>query len=548
MKKVRNCLKKIVDFKYFYPILLMVYIVAYIYPLIKGYVFGDDSYFHLNNVYYLNKYGLFSKIVPITNERFGWGVGLFYPPLPHFLSAFLGKLLSVSPLMSLRVFKILVMVLTSLAMYFFAFKLCKSRKYAFISALFYISSSYFLVDFYVRDAINELMLFLFTPLVFLSFYYLFNENNKFKFYLLFVIGFSGMIYSHFLVTFFFVLLLIPFLIVFIKEIFVKKYFIHLIIASLIVICFCITYIYPLFLHMGANMWWIPAYKDVWILSPKGYLVYDLYKTSTDNILFIKLNFLAIFLSLMGIKNVVKVKDKYFIGILLFTICSLFLSVFTPFWKICPQFFKNIQCAWRLNVFITFGICVLLANGLKSFYEIFKNKYKYLATAFIVFIIIIFSINNKYKIKFVTINSIEHSSDIITSNHDYFPRKAKKSLKYLDKLEGNEITTLSHSKCDSKVINNKIPNMTFKISGIKEKTTIQLPRFYYLGYKIKDSSGKTINYYETKYGLIGVDINRNDTYTLKYKGVKYYFIAKTLKCISIIVIILYSGYYIIKRKK
>lgn len=547
---IKNLINKIVNWKYFYPSIIMIYILMYVSPIVRYYVKGDDLSFHLYNFELLRRSSVFSKIVPNAANNLGWGVGLFYPPLMHILGSVLLKIFPISHLVSLKIINVLIIISSGLIMYFLTYKLFNNRKYACISSLFYLSSSYFLMDFYVRDALNELALFFFVPLVFLSFYYLFKENKIYNFYLCFISGYIGIIYCHLMMGVMFTILIIPFLLIYIKDIIKKHYLKNLILASLIVLFFTSTFIFPLFVHMQKNLWFIPAYKSVWVLPYRGYFIYDLYKTSSNGLLFIKLNVVLIILFVLSIKNIIiKKKDKYLIGILIFTVLSLFLSGFAPFWKFCPSFLKNIQFAWRLNLYSTVGICLLIPKGLKSFYNIFKTKYHYIATIFILIIVLVFTYNNFLKVNFKRMEPITFSNNIIEANHDYYPKKAKNHLNYLSKLDSKKIEVFSKENIKIKIISNKPPELKFKVSNLDGVVKLQLPRLYYLGYKIVDSKGHYIKYYETKYGLIGLNINKNDTYTLKYVGIDGYIVALFLKGVSVLLIIsLFISYAIMLKKR
>ena len=99
-----------------------------------------------------------------------------------------------SYILAIRLVKVIIVILSGINMYFLGYKVYKSKLKGMFAALFYLSSSYFFVDFYMRDALNESMIFIFMPLIFLSLIYLFNENNNKIFYILFISGYIGMIY------------------------------------------------------------------------------------------------------------------------------------------------------------------------------------------------------------------------------------------------------------------------------------------------------------------------------------------------------------------
>jgi hypothetical protein len=147
-------------------------------------------------------------------------------------------------------------------------------------------------------------------------------------------------------------------------------------------------------------------------------------------------------------------------------------------------------------------------------------------------------------------TIGFPSNIIKANHDYYPKKAKDNLKYLSKLDSKRIKVISKDDININIISNNPPKLKFKVSNLDGVVKLQLPRLYYFGYKIVDSKGHNIKYYETKYGLIGLNINKNDTYTLKYVGVYGYKYAMLLKYLSIVLMsaLLLLYIYNVKKKK
>lgn len=527
-----------------YFVVLILFSFYYLFPMISGYPLGDDTFYHAFNIKLYGSNSIYLKIFPEVANNLGWGGAIFYPPLPHVLGGLIMRLAGIfnlSNIFAMKVIKALILFFSAFSMYILANKIYKNKKYAVIVSMIYISSSYFLVDFYMRDALNEAMLFIFVPLVFLSFFYLFEEKRKDKFYLSFIVGYVGMIYSHLVLTVIFTLFFVPFLLLYLKDIFKNKNYLSLVLASFIVICFTSTFIFPLLEHMIIDLWVIPLYDDVWVLPFKGYFYYDIYKT-VNSFLFIKLLPIAVVLSVVGIKDLLFKRNlyfskKYILGIYIFTILTLIISGFSPFWEVCPRFLKNIQFAWRLTLFVNFGVSILAGAGLNSVYNIFKDKYKYIFTILLFILIFSFSYDNFKRINKPTLLGYDYNFDITDTTTDYFPKNAKKDLDYLEEFDSNSIRILNGVSVDLKVINNNVPKIDFSVKNISEGVVLELPRFYYLGYSITDANGKSIKYFETKHGLIGIKLKKDGIYKLRYKGTVVYEICIGLKFLSLSLIAL-----------
>ena len=184
-------LKKLDNSKYLnkYIIIILIFSLFLFSPLLFNYIYGDDSTFHAANILIRGSsiFSIFSKIVPEIGNNLGYGIGIFYPVLPHALGGLILNIISIFGLgeyAALKIVKFLVIFLSGITMYLLASKLFKNKNYGLMSSIFYISSSYFFVDMYSRDALNESFVFIFMPLIFLGIYYLFNEHDKTKFYLL----------------------------------------------------------------------------------------------------------------------------------------------------------------------------------------------------------------------------------------------------------------------------------------------------------------------------------------------------------------------------
>ena len=234
-------------------------IVILILPMIDDKVaWGHDYSFHTTNMILTNKYIGFTKfnfILPkIFGENiangFGYGTGIFYPPLSYYLTSNIAHFLELFNFdkgLSIKCIEIFVIILSSITMYIFLKRIFKDNKVASIGSISYISSTYFLCDIYVRSAIAEMLTFIFIPLIFLGLYELFWGDEK-KFLPLFTIGYIGMINSHLVLSVYLTIIIIIIFLCFLEEILKKEKIKKLLLASIVILLISSPYLVPLLEH------------------------------------------------------------------------------------------------------------------------------------------------------------------------------------------------------------------------------------------------------------------------------------------------------------
>lgn len=210
--------------------------------LLNPYHENDDTVYHIANIVSLkdsmNLHGLLgSPILPNLAGGFGYASHLLYPPLAHTVSAvvyfFLGQW-GVDVTDCLKLVHFFVFFLSGIAMYEFAYKIHQDKKVAFFSSILYLSFPYHLSEHYVRDAMGELFVFPFIPMILSGVVSLLDGDKK-AFYPLFVIGYVGAMLSHFTIMIYFTIFLAIFLLVYHKRVFKKEFLIPFSIATVSVL-------------------------------------------------------------------------------------------------------------------------------------------------------------------------------------------------------------------------------------------------------------------------------------------------------------------------
>lgn len=539
-----------------YTITIFLFSLFMFSPLILNYIRGDDTTFHVANIYArgMSIENVFSKILPLIGNDLGYGIGLFYPILPHMLGGFILNIIShigLGEYAAIKLVKFIGLLTAAIFMYLFCSKLFKSKEKGLLTSLFYISSSYFCTDFYSRDALNESFIFIFMPLIFLGIYYLFCEKNKKLFYICFVIGYAGMMYSHLVMSVWFTIFFILFLFMFMKDIFKKENLLHLFVASILILIFTSPFTIPLIEHMLNGEYVIfDAESSVltWTLDLKYFFVQIFQVTGNHNRLYVALNIIVILLLLFAIYKIIikKVPDyrkKFIIGFLIFIIFGMILVSNDTFWHYVPKFLNNIQFPWRATSFVIFGSSVLAAEGLDVFCNLFKKKFIWAAYLFIIFIV---GSNVYYNMQNLqVVSNLPYSlNDGMGWGVEYLPIETSNNYDYFLERNPNKIKS-SDKNIEIKIINNDVPNMEFEVKNVKKSITLELPRLYYLGYEIVDEDGNNIEYFKNKNGFVSIKISENGKYYVTYPGTEANKIANVVCGLTIVVCVLI---FIIKRKE
>lgn len=554
--KIKNKIKASLPF-----ICLVITIIILIYPLIGNKVsYGHDYLFHATNnilnytnidVFKLNM--LLPKIFGGTIANgFGYGTGIFYPPMTYYLTSYITFIFNLSYqncVLSLTYLEILIIIASGLVMYKFTKRISKDNHVAAISSITYISYSYFLCNIYTRNALGESLIAVFLPLVFYGLYELFNNNDK-KFYLLFIIGYIGMIHSHLVISLFITIIILIIFIINYKKVFKKDIIIKLSIASILILLISSPYLVPLLEHKIYGNYTVfeknTMYQDSQIieytLSLSDYL---LVKYKTQNGIELYFSFVTLVTTILTIiynKKIFKKANKkiYFNTLLLIIISVIISSKIFP-WEKMPYFIKIIQFPWRLCILTSFGISILSGY----FIKLIDKKYQKIIACLIIVLIIFFGYAT---IPRENLTTVFHPSKMHMGNqYEYLPINTKNNLSYFNSR--NQDIIIKEGNANINITKNNTPYLKSEIALISNSIKVELPRLYYLGYEIimKDEKGNknAIKYYENEFGFIELELTKSGILEVNYKGTlaskisNYICIIAIITWISVIIYIKYQ---------
>ena len=538
-KKLFNMIPKEIYLIIFIALILMAPILEY------QISYGHDAMFHTTNILGVMNSTNFMKLHLLPCKvfggeigfGFGYGTGIFYPPLSYFVSGYIGKLLGyihIDRNYAITLTQLLVLIASGITMYIFMNKITKgNKKVASLSAISYMCTPYFLADIYQRTAMGEMFIFVFVPLVFLGLYDLFYEEKYKEFYISFVIGYVGCILSHLLLSVFLTIFIVVLFLINYKKVLKWKYIYRLAISSIFILLMTSYYILPMLEHRLFGSYVVfgnqTMYSDISLIRHSLHIgdLFSLYDRNLDGVN-VYFNFIVFAMAVITVINYKKIfktekEKKIFITLFVLLLLSIFSSSRLLLWTKLPAFLKTIQFPWRLVAFISFAISALSGYAIKTF----ENKESKLAYIILAILVVSFGFNS---IDYSTIKSAQLKHQInLGYQLEYLPFKAKNNKGYLKSRDKNIKVISGDVDIDTRI--NKAPYLLADIKLKSKNAIVELPRLYYLGYKItlKDIHGNSydLDYEEDKYGFIKTNIPSSGELEIKYKGTKIYKISLVL---------------------
>ena len=544
-----------------YIIVIFIFsIIIMLIDLPNGYIKGHDTDFHLSNITAIVDMLSWDNLtvqepLKYVGNNFGYGTRFFYPPLPHLTAAYITKILTVFNIdnvaIGMRITQWLTLFASGITFYLLSIKLFKSKKISMLLSLFYMTAPYHLAEIFVRDAFSEMFIPIAIPLIILGLLYLVEKNYK-LFFTCFISGYTIAIYSHLAMTIYFTLIfLVTFFIIYFKQIFTKKHILYLIFASIIILLLTASFWMPMLeiKIKGSYGVFMPYY-----MTSKGALrfstisISELFAFNREiDFHYIRFN-LQLFVTILFFISIIFIfkkkmwKQKEWLFLLAFTILSSIMITSLFPWYYTPDILQTLQFPWRLALYIAFGVILISGIALKQI----ENK-KYFNI--IIGILLVLTLAGTYiytdhlEESQIDINNINNEK-CMGNQAEYLPEKAIKNKDYFDN-RSNDIIIQSGS-AEINIISDNVPDLTFE-ANILEKTTIELPRLYYMGYTLK-LNDKTIELTESENGFLQATIDESGTYVLTYSKTTVMKIANILSLGTFIFIIVFIINLKIKKRK
>ncbi len=324
---------------------------------------GHDIRYHLNVIRSLSAAwdsgNFFGKTMELIGGDYGYGTGLFYSTLPAGICVFFMKIFHLPIMGALYLEMLLLFSLAALAVYFFLYRVFRSKALAAIGAGVYLIYPYFLWNIYVRFAYTEIFLMLALPLIVWGVYELLYRQNARGFLPLFICGYVLAIFSHMTMTVYLTLFMAIWLLVDGRRTFQKKNLLYLGLATVVVLLITASYYVPMLVNYGITA------TDTMSKTPEQ-MDKNTKKYFTEQILMWDYKFVVAATLLYALWYRCCAKGKRTTGKKTIVICSLLtILLFTHYfpWDRMPNFLRMIQYTFRIlllgGILTSLQTCILV---------------------------------------------------------------------------------------------------------------------------------------------------------------------------------------------
>lgn len=525
-----------------YPYLIILTVTILIgFPLLKPKMLdGDDGVFHLFRTFTISSAIKDGQLIPMINpymmNGLGYAYNMFYGIFPPYIINIINILFNNIGF-SVNIFVLLTIFLSGLFMYKFVNHISKNKYTSILSSVIYMSFPYHLFDIYKRMAIGEIASFVFLPLLFWGIYNILNEDGN-KWYLV-TIGASLLIISHTISAFMSATFSFLYLLLNIKKLKNKDKIKKLSLSLIFTILLSLLNLLPLL-----------------EVKQTDYMIFDTtyMKTNSSNMLnrainlfdngvlsnIVKVSIIIVILMIIChiyLKKKNKISESSFF---LLAILSLLLTINIIPWNYLPNIFSTIQFPWRNLTFFCFFLSITLPIILDKIVSLNLKKI-IIFTIVVLFFAIPFinmGLSNKgIDNELINYNKIKKRGEIARSNGtasaEYLTKSAIYNYEYLKNYKYPHIL----SNNEEIKTNKKGTHLSFNIN-LKKKEIIEFPFIYYPGYIVKVNN-KSINTFQTKNGLLGIELEKGK-YNIKtyYRGSNIMIISYVISFITLVIFIIY----------
>ena len=490
---------------------------------------------------------------PLINPRFangfGYALNVFYGPIttyfPILFSIIMGSVTG-----GVKIFTLITVILSGIFMYNFTYFITKNKKASLIASLLYIVVPYKYLNIYSRNAVGEYTATMFLPPLFHGLYSLIkycdtgNKATNKNYYI--IISAIGLVLSHTITTIYAIIFVTLTILVNYKVLTNKKFWLFVLIDIVVILLITSFYIVTIMEYKNTTNYTI-FNKEImkytgekvvsrgndlldWIIINPGY------EKLEYNVLLLSIPFL---ISIFARKKIEKENKKIYYTFIAFTISSLFMTTKYFPWKYMPDFLRVIQFPWRMHSFSILFASFIAGINIGEIYKLTKNE----KNSFIVFLIGILTIILVYNYAYTPLNQdisqdklYEKYKGKISSlslNREYLPEKAFNNIPYIENRIDGAIPIVG----EVKIVEEEKEELHYKakIENVQEKNEIELPFIFYPGYDIRNN-GKTIEYYETDKGFIGITAIENGEIEVKYRGTKLEYVFYIVSLVGIVLLI------------
>lgn len=531
---------------------------------------GQDLHFHLYRIGAMaeelerTSFSIPIRILSVSYNNYGYGVPLFYGDLLLYIPALLVTF-GIDAVTAYKLMMAGIFLLAFAAMYWQIYRSSTSREFAFLAAVFYIFSSYFLLVLCVRMAVGEACACIFMPFVFCSFYNILYQPRKGDWIYL-TIGMSGIILSHNLTAVFVTVILTVWAILQFKCVINKKAVFSIALAAITTIGLTASYTFAFIEANIAQTYQIP--------KNNGYQMEEFAKHTFEIVDFFMpydvkkgVNLLfhldwnteiwrpgAVGVFLMAILFLAaktrKHKKNKALAATFWVSVILYLCMFiAPVVKTAGRFMSFMQFGWRLLLFCTFAFSVYAAYLLHYY---FKKRWQaaYVALAIL---IAFYTVGPRYVYQmYLDYKGMEYIKTINEEFYEhYIMEYSPNSGDSLYLPEGVSLY-LYEERGERVECNYEDVEYEFTRYGNKLRLTVsdnpyndtlfELPLYYYKGYVAVDkNTGISLEVRPSEDKLAEVSLNsgmHEADLEIWYKGTKIQVLGNWISGLTLAVLVLY----------
>ena len=538
-----------------YPAKLLLTWLILIVPLIDTKIIpGHDYIFHVTRILDVAeamKAGIFPVRMYVDEIQF-WGtpVGIFYPGLFVYIPALL-KVAGFPIEVCYNIFIALIFFFGIFSSWYGFSILTRSQKTGFYSAILYISSGWYLIDAYIRNALGELAGLSFMPLAIACIIkYITKPQIQVKYYLLGILSISAIFQSHLLSSVFLVIFCLSCFVILYRNVSLRiiKRFVSF---SIILFLINASFLVPFFSYYFS----VPLSIDfVETFSQKGWSInLLLYILLLYNFwIFIILSFFLLksfyvfkevcFLNHKSlVTNTLLYYNKFFLTGIFFTCLTLKVIPWDNLFLL-KNIFEIIQFPWRFFGIATLFICVCGGYGMRLFIKKAKLK-KFSVVSLIVLVcatnIIVVTYINPVQFQRMT-QRIYWQRELSSTDDDYLYKGM--DTKTLFSINNQYITDIEISNWRK-----ELTSISFSYSCQKNSKII-LPLVNYPGYIATDQNGKDVRIGENNNHMMVLYLPKGSgSVNVSYKGLFLFKISDIISLVSVLFFLFYS-LNIYKRKE
>lgn len=527
-----------------YIILLLCCATIIILPLIDSKIIpGHDYVFHVTRILDVAealKEGIFPVRMYADEVQF-WGtpVGIFYPGLFAYIPALL-KLAGVPIEICYNFFIAMIIYLGAISSWYGFSMLTRSKITGFYSAVLYISSGWYLIDAYIRNALGELLGLSFLPLAIACMIdFITKSKIPVKHYILGILSISAIIESHVLTGAFLAVCAVFLIVVRIKHIsliIIKRLFCLALVLFLLNATFIVPFL-VYYIKVPVDLDFVEWFsKEGWSLKILFLLVVFENFWLLNALYFFFSSYLNKFYGtkLFNNKFLIKKVVSNYINLFIIGLFFIFLSSELIPWDVLyplKKFLEVMQFPWRFLGIATLFICACGGFGFRMFVQ--KAKLKNISIIVLISIVCVTNIivlNNLHPLPFQRIEQKIYWERIVCNTDDDYLYK---------EMIATDLFAMKNQYVSEAVIYNWrkiLTSVSFSYSANKN-STITLPLVNYPGYVAENQTGEAVPVQENSNHMIMIRLPKGEgAVKVYYTGLIVFKIADYITLISIVILL------------